>query len=169
MARRLKVSHQAPYKHFPSRDHILAEVVSRAFADFAGFLDQRPRSPDPMQDLGHLGRAYLTYAQANPLHYRLMFGTPLPNSDQHPEMMRQARYAFSILRDTIARIDTKRTKADIDLDAMFVWSTVHGLASIMQSPAAKQLGLGSASPARAAKHTLDRIGDALAMLQRDRK
>ena len=32
VARRLHVSHQAPYKHFPSRDHILAEVVGRAFA-----------------------------------------------------------------------------------------------------------------------------------------
>ncbi|MFX4450801.1 TetR/AcrR family transcriptional regulator, partial [Acinetobacter baumannii] len=47
VARRLGVSHQAPYKHFPSRDHILAEVVGRAYASFAAHLEKRPRSDDP--------------------------------------------------------------------------------------------------------------------------
>ena len=51
IARRLNVSHQAPYKHFPSRDHVLAEIVSRAFAAFASRLDARPRSSDPHEDL----------------------------------------------------------------------------------------------------------------------
>ncbi|MCG8692745.1 MAG: TetR/AcrR family transcriptional regulator, partial [Minwuiales bacterium] len=39
VARRLGVSHQAPYRHFPSRDHILAEIVTRAFESFARYLD----------------------------------------------------------------------------------------------------------------------------------
>jgi len=44
VARRLGVSHQALYKHFPSRDHLLAEIVSRAFAAFAQHLDARRRT-----------------------------------------------------------------------------------------------------------------------------
>ena len=55
VARRLGVSHQAPYKHFESRDHILAEIVSRAYADFASYLDKRTRGKDPYDDLGKLG------------------------------------------------------------------------------------------------------------------
>ena len=43
VARRLGVSHQAPYKHFPSRDHILAEVVGRAYAGFAAHLEKPSR------------------------------------------------------------------------------------------------------------------------------
>ena len=31
VARKLGVSHQAPYKHYPSRDHLLAEVMRRCF------------------------------------------------------------------------------------------------------------------------------------------
>jgi AcrR family transcriptional regulator len=77
VARRLGVSHQAPYKHFPS-DHLLAEIVSRAFAAFAQHLDARRRSQNPHEDLAAMGRAYLDYAREHPLHYRLMFGTPLP-------------------------------------------------------------------------------------------
>lgn len=33
VARRLGVSHQSPYRHFESRDHVLAEIVRRAFVD----------------------------------------------------------------------------------------------------------------------------------------
>ena len=41
VARRLGVSHQAPYKHYPSRDHLLAEVMRRCFQRFAADLDAR--------------------------------------------------------------------------------------------------------------------------------
>ena len=41
VARRLGVSHQAPYKHYPSRDHLLAEVMRRCFQQFAQHLDAR--------------------------------------------------------------------------------------------------------------------------------
>ena len=90
VARRLGVSHQAPYKHFPSREHILAEVVGRAYASFAAHLDKRLHSEDPYVDLGNLGRSYLDYARKHPLHYQLMFGTPLPDPAEHPEMMAKA-------------------------------------------------------------------------------
>jgi len=79
VARRLGVSHQAPYKHFPSRDHLLAEIVSRAFTGFAHHLDSSVPGGNPREDLAAMGRAYLAYALEHPLHYRLMFGTPLPN------------------------------------------------------------------------------------------
>ena len=41
VSRRLGVSHQAPYKHYPSRDHLLAEVMRRCFQDFTVALDAR--------------------------------------------------------------------------------------------------------------------------------
>jgi AcrR family transcriptional regulator len=78
VARRLGVSHQAPYKHFASRDHLLAEVVRRAFEAFARHLDARPAGATADEDLAAMGRAYLAYAHTHPLQYRLMFGTPLP-------------------------------------------------------------------------------------------
>ena len=92
VARRLGVSHQAPYKHFPSRDHILAEIVARAFEAFAAHLDARPRRADPYEDLREMGLAYVGYAREHPLQYRLMFGTPLPNPSQHPDMMDRAQH-----------------------------------------------------------------------------
>lgn len=166
VARRLDVSHQAPYKHFPSRDHILAEIVARAFAQFARHLDAGPRTGDPDADLGGMGHAYMTYAEAHPLQYRLMFGTPLPDPHAHPEMMANARHAFALLCDGLRRRAAARgrvpTDAAVQLDALFVWGTLHGLASIAGSSAIDTLALPPAVLGAAPLHALCRIGDALA-------
>ena len=165
VARRLGVSHQAPYKHFPSRDHILAEIVARAFGAFARHLDERPRHADPQDDLAEMSRAYLDYARAHPLQYRLMFGDLLPDLKKHPDMMRQAKHAFALLNDCLARLSTKdgaaASETDVALDALFVWSSVHGLARILQSRAVQTLDLPSEAVDAAAGHLVARIGRAL--------
>ncbi|CAN5280870.1 TetR/AcrR family transcriptional regulator [soil metagenome] len=143
VARRLAVSHQAPYKHFQSRDHLLAEIISRAFDEFAAFLLQRPSCIEPHADLLAMALRYLEYAQLHPLKYRLMFNTPLPDAESHPRMMRNAQYAFDLLRDRLAQMPLRSLGAmpaeSPDLDALFVWSTLHGLASIIQSGAIGKL------------------------------
>lgn len=161
VARRLGVSHQAPYKHFPSRDHILAEVVGRAYAGFADHIEKRSRSSDPYEDLGLLGRAYLEYARKHPLHYQLMFGTPLPDPAEHPEMLTKAEHALDCLREAIARLPGREPGADVDLDALYVWSVVHGLAGIVQARTTHQLAIGKATITEATAHTLGMIGRTL--------
>lgn len=145
VARRLGVSHQAPYKHFSSRDHILAEIVGRAFADFAHHLDAHEETDDPDVDMGKMGRAYLDYASSHPLEYRLMFGTPLPDPGAHPEMMKRAKHAFALLCDGLRRKAALRherpSEDQIVVDALFIWSGLHGLASISSSSALATLGL----------------------------
>ncbi|TGD99049.1 TetR/AcrR family transcriptional regulator [Methylobacterium nonmethylotrophicum] len=165
VARRLGVSHGAPYKHFPSRDHILAEIVARAFAAFAAHLDASPRTGDARRDMGAMGRAYLAYALDHPLDYRLMFGTPLPDPADHPEMMRQARHAFALLKERLRAVhaaDGRRfDDGRLDRDALFVWSTMHGLAGILSGAALSQVGLPDEVLATAPEHALSLIGAAL--------
>jgi hypothetical protein len=138
--------------------HILAEVVSRAYSDFADHLDRRPRSADPNEDMASMGKAYLEYAQSHPLQYRLMFETQLPDPREHPEMMRRAEHASSLLREAIARLPARPGDAPVDLDALFVWSVMHGLAGILGGD-----GLGSPGPTleSAVPFALWRIGLAL--------
>lgn len=167
VARRLGVSHQAPYKHFASRDHILAEIVRRAFDHFAIALDARPRHADLAEDSKAMGRAYVDYALIHPLHYHLMFGAPLPPADQHPEMMRSARHAFSLLREDLARVfaavGAPAGSVDIDQEALFVWSAVHGLASLLRMQAMGALDLPAGARERMREHMIDRIGAALGL------
>ena len=154
VARRLGVSPWSPYKHFPTRDHLIAEIVSRAYADFAAKLDKHKKGDGALNELAHLGRAYLDYAREHPLRYKLMFGTPLPNPAEHPQMMEKARHAFEILRAIVARLPGDRTPAQADLDALFAWSAVHGLASILETRAGEQAGFDPEILQRSSDHLL---------------
>jgi AcrR family transcriptional regulator len=162
VARRLRVSHQAPYKHFPSSDHLLAEIARRAFARFAQSLDARPRTGHPAEDMRALGMAYFEFAHRHPAHYRLMFGGRLPDPREHPEMLREAKHAFGILLGSVRDLHGGRaSERDAQLDALFVWATVHGLATILETRALAQTGLPEETLRDALPHTLDRIGRAM--------
>lgn len=165
VARRLGVSHQAPYKHYPSSDHLLAEVVRRTYALFSEHLEQRPAGRDADEDMYHMGQAYFRFAQEHPLHYRLMFGTDLPDPSLHPEMMHEARHAFQILLGAMQRkykdLAQRTGPEQAQLDALFVWATVHGLSTLLQSNALKQIGFSPAILSAIHHHTLAAIGKAI--------
>jgi AcrR family transcriptional regulator len=162
VARRLGVSHGAPYKHFASRDHLLAEIVRRSFDDFAHALDARAQSDDADADMAAMGTAYIGYALAFPLQYRLMFSTALPSAVDHPEMMASAHHAFDLLRRALRRKHGPSAGADqIERDALFVWATIHGLAGILKSDVIDGLEFLEDAQSGALAHVLQRIGDAL--------
>jgi AcrR family transcriptional regulator len=166
VSRRLGVSHQAPYKHYPSRDHLLAEVIARCFSDFATHLDASAPGASPHEALDQMGRAYLRYALDAPLSYRLMFGAQMPEPSEHPEMLIKARHCFDLLREAVSALDRSNvTPASIDADAMFIWSTIHGLASILQTRAIETLSLSNESIEDMISSTMAKIGVALQLDQ----
>ena len=163
IARRLKVSHQAPYKHYPSRDHLLAEVIRRCFLRFAAHLDGRPKQAIAHADLAELGRAYLEFALRHPLEYRLMFGTPWPSVTEHPELLREARHSFGLLLAAIRRLREGSGASDkaIELDALYVWTAMHGVASALSSDVLPKLELLEETLAEAVPHAMRRVSLAL--------
>ncbi len=159
VARRLGVSHQAPYKHYASRDHLLAEVVRRCFEGFAAHLDARQHFDDPAEDLKSLGLRYLSYASQRPLEYRLMFGTPWPASAEHPDLVRDAVHAFDILRQVLRRVHGTAVAGQdrVDFDALFVWSSMHGLAGVMNGECIGRLDLSPKVFDEASAHIMDMV------------
>jgi len=164
VARRLGVSHQAPYKHYPSRDHLLAEVMRRCFERFAAHLDARTRFDDPEQDLESLGIQYLGYAHQHPLEYRLMFSTTWPESAEQLDMVSDATHAFDVLRGVLRRIhgDSPAKREAVELDALYIWSTVHGLAGVMNGQCIGMLDLKANVLKHAVQHAMQRMGIGLA-------
>ncbi len=162
VARSLGVSHQAPYKHYPSRDHLLAAVVARCFEQFADYLKARISRVDAPEEMLAMGRGYLRYASEHPLEYRLMFGTPWPDTTKHPQLVEHARLAFDVLCQGLTRQHGgKVDRARVESDALFIWASLHGLASITQSHAMEQIGVMQKVIRAAPEYTLARIGDAM--------
>ncbi|OQW59464.1 MAG: hypothetical protein A4S14_05770 [Proteobacteria bacterium SG_bin9] len=164
VARRVGVSHQAPYKHFENREHLLAEVVGRCFDAFSKHLHTRKLTGDPTEDLASLGNAYIRYALNHPLEYRLMFGTSLPDPDKYPAMLEKAQYAYAILRDMLTQLfaaNSRQKGADADLDAFFVWATMHGLATVLKSPSLATLPVTPSKLGKALPHAFQRVRAAL--------
>jgi hypothetical protein len=122
------------------------------------YLENRIRGEAGARAMRQLGLGYLGYAKAHPLEYQLMFSTPLPSPEAYPEMI--ARRAFGILRDTLAALPHRRTRR-ATADALFVWSTMHGLASIMKTNLGAELGLTDAAIPKMSRHVLDMVGKAL--------
>jgi AcrR family transcriptional regulator len=168
VARKLNISHQAPYRHFESRDHLLAEIMRRCFADFAQHLDKRPLTGKPEADLQAMGHAYLNYARKKPLEYRLMFGTPWPEPAQHPALVQHAVHAFNLLRDSLRAMHGNRPEqhAQADRQAMFIWSTLHGMASITQANVMQHLSLASGVQHALPADLMARIGLGLSLPER---
>jgi len=109
-ARRAGVSHNAPYRHFPDREALLAALASEGFALLAEQL-RGPQGPE-------LGVAYVQFALQHPQRFRLMFGGVSPIGDA-------ARQAYG------AVLDAYKALPRPELAAAAAWSLMHGLAQLL--------------------------------------
>lgn len=143
IARRIGVSHQAPYKHFRHRDDIISGLIARIFDEFAQALGARAPFDDPHDDLRSMGEAYVRFALERPLEYKLMFGTPLHGDDAASGVEETTQKAFSILEDRLSTM-ALRQAGPVNAprhDAFFIWSTLHGWVTIMQSGRLASMGI----------------------------
>ena len=92
-----------------------------------------------------------------------MFGTPWPEPAAHPELVHHAVHAFDVLRQTLLKKHggkkTARKKAE--LEAMFIWSALHGLATIEQSNVMQHLVLSKGVQAHSRDFMMSMIQSSL--------
>jgi len=133
VARRAGVSHAAPYRHFASKEALLAAVAEEGFRRLEEALRAAAaEAPGPLEALQASGRAYVAFAMANPGHFRVMFG-PGASSEPYPALAEATHSAFGVLVGTLqacidAGLAVRRPAAELALSA---WSIVHGLAQLL--------------------------------------
>ena len=77
LARRLGVTHTAPYAHFADKKALLEVVADAGFQRLHEvLLAARMRANDPVSAFEAMGFAYVQFARDNPNWYRLMFADP---------------------------------------------------------------------------------------------
>ncbi|MET0605050.1 MAG: TetR/AcrR family transcriptional regulator [Beijerinckiaceae bacterium] len=133
-ARQAGVSPAAPYRHFRDRDTLIADVARRGFELFyealAGAWDDG--KPEPLAALMRLGRAYLSFARAEPAYYAAMFEAGVAIGD-HPESRDASDRAFGVLRNACEAVSAAMPAARRPpalMMALHIWSLSHGVASL---------------------------------------
>jgi hypothetical protein len=86
-----------------------------------------------------------------------MFASSWPEVEEGPGLVKDCRHAFNVLRDALQPMYPADAAAQIDADAMFIWSTMHGVASILQSKAVQHLALSGAAANNYVQHAMDMI------------
>jgi AcrR family transcriptional regulator len=106
-ARRAGVSHNAPYRHFPDREALLAALAAEGFSRLTRALENRSGR--------ELAEAYVGFALEQPQRFRLMFA----RRRAHPDLQARFGAAFAELG------------AGASLAGAAAWSLVHGLAQLL--------------------------------------
>lgn len=122
VARQAGVSHNAPYRHFPSKGALLNALAAAGFERFHAALAAAEREGG----LRARGEAYIRFALANPQHFRLMFGSGLSLSGD-AGLREQAGRAFGGLQQAIAAHSGKEAPHA----AIAAWALVHGLSHLL--------------------------------------
>ncbi len=94
-ARRVGVSATAAYRHFTSKEDLLASVAAEGFRELAASMELAASEPDP---LIAVGLAYVEFALQKRGLFRLMFGPILVERAKYPLLNEAAGAAFDILQ-----------------------------------------------------------------------
>lgn len=134
LARAVGVSPAAPYRHFASRNALIADIARQGFDRFAAELRAawNEGRPDPAAAIENAGRAYLAFARRDPASYAAMFepGFPL---ESEPALLAASERAFAVLRLAAERVTCalpERGRPPALMVALHLWSFAHGIASL---------------------------------------
>ncbi|PZR03426.1 MAG: TetR/AcrR family transcriptional regulator [Archangium gephyra] len=125
-ARRAGVSSAAPYRHFADRDAMLAAAALQAFLELDEEFDRLELGPDLATSAAQIATSYLTFAQADPARFEILFSAGLDKA-AHPELLEQAA---SIQRRLERAIAPFVPASDLVGRGAELWSLAHGIATL---------------------------------------
>jgi AcrR family transcriptional regulator len=127
VARLVGVSHNAPYRHFPTRQALLAAVAAQGYEMLFQAMKESAEIVDPAEHLQAIGCAYVGFALRHRGIYQLMFSNEVKKSE-HPELREIAERAFDSLQQHVMALNPN---LHARLATVTVWSLVHGIAHLI--------------------------------------
>ena len=135
VARAAGVSHTASYRHFPSKESLLAAIAEQGFVmlgDAVGAAVQA-HPDEPLAALQASGIAYVEFGVQYPHHLQIMFGGLIGQHADHPGLKQAAEGAYERLREAVrnAQNSGDLRSGDERIIALASWAQVHGLALLI--------------------------------------
>jgi AcrR family transcriptional regulator len=131
LSRRLGVTVAAPYRHFASRDELLAAVAVRALQAFGEALAAQSSDNDPPAErLAAMAAGYVRFAAEQPALFGVVFGVGLDKKRRYPEL----REAYEGVEGTFAACVAELCPDDprgADEFGDAIEATAHGYAALL--------------------------------------
>ncbi len=134
VAKKVGVSHTAPYRHFKDKESLLAGIAAIGFDELAAEISKAAdlHPGNAAQQLLEAGHCYMKLVMNNPQCVQLMFGNVLPCDDTYPNLRESGDIAFDSLKRIIEEGQNQGAfKAeDGELMALTAWAGIHGLSML---------------------------------------
>lgn len=130
VARRVGVSHAAPYKHFPDKGALLAELAVQGFEqlgdELRASIEPAPRSITKAFQAA--ATAYVEFGLRNPALYRLMFSAEAGDAAS-VHMSERALATLGVLLELLERGQREGAfrRRPVQGQAAACWAQVHGM------------------------------------------
>ena len=130
IAKIAKVSQTAPYRHFDSKEHMLAEIATLGFEKFSSEMSSIKDTDNPADDLVKCGMTYIEFGLANEHIIDLMFHYPIKKTD-FPDLLVSADKAFGMLLKRLQYLH-EGNEDSVQLNSISMHAYVHGLLAIIR-------------------------------------
>lgn len=102
-ARRVGVSHAAPYAHFADKQALIAAISVEGLHQLYDRIQPIISNDrlEPAAKLLEIAHAYVLFAQESPAFFKLMFSAVLENEAAYPDFVAITRMNFELLKDMV--------------------------------------------------------------------
>jgi len=135
VARRVGVSHTAPYNHFSDKQALLAAISTAGHEQLHQvLLDSFEKTKHASSHvISEIAWAYLQFARDNTALFKLMFSGALEEERDHPEYVEISQKSIALFEDMIVFSQNKGQlpEGKVENIAVKLWSLVHGFTYLM--------------------------------------
>jgi AcrR family transcriptional regulator len=135
VARKVGVSHTAPYNHFSDKQGLLAAISTAGHEHLHQLLlDTFEKSKKQSSDIiFDIAWAYLQFGLADPAKFKLMFSGALEEERAHPEFVAISQKTIALFEEIIVFCQSKGQLPEGRVEdlAIKLWSLVHGFTYLM--------------------------------------
>ena len=125
IAEQCNVSATAIYRHYKTKEHLLADVVVKGFVEFNISVEGREED-----DIFQRSENYLAFAFDNYNIYDLLFSQSVVEFLKFPQILEVADKAFESLLESVKEHDKSLNDLSASNKAIHIWSFLHGMSSI---------------------------------------
>jgi AcrR family transcriptional regulator len=135
VAKKVGVSHTAPYNHFSDKQALLAAISTAGHEQLYQTLSDtfKKSKTDCTEIIPEIAWAYLQFALDDPGRFKLMFSGALEEESNHPDYQQVALKNIAVLEQIITdcQASGQLPASQVQLAAIKLWSTVHGYTILM--------------------------------------